>query len=144
MAAFALVMFLLSAISAEDICGYKVDATVEIISKTGEKTLFSVGIADTPQKHEKGLMFCKELKKGRGLLFIFNDDRQHFFWMKNTPVELAIIYINREFKIVSVRRGEPFSQKTLPSIFESRYVLEINWMEGKKIVPGDSVKFKMK
>lgn len=91
-------------------------------------------IADTPQKHEKG----------RGLFFIFNEDRQHFFWMKNTPIELAIIYINSDFKVVSVRKGEPFSEKTLPSIFESRYILEVNWAEGGKILPGDKVFFKMK
>ncbi|HQN73902.1 MAG TPA: DUF192 domain-containing protein, partial [bacterium] len=67
-----------------------------------------------------------------------------FFWMKNTTVELAIIYIDRNFNVVSIKRGKPLSEATLPSIFPSRYVLEVNWAEGKKIVPGDSVDIRSK
>jgi len=139
-----LVTLLFSAIFAEDVCGYRIDATVSVTSKTGEKSSFNVGIAETPQKHEKGLMHCSELKKGAGLFFIFNDDREHFFWMKNTTIELAIIYIDRDFKVVSVRKGKPLDETLLPSGKPSRYVLEINWEEGRKVMQGDKVSFKMK
>lgn len=89
-------------------------------------------------------MQCSELKKGTGLFFIFNDDREHFFWMKNTTIELAIIYIDRDFKVVSVRKGKPLDETLLPSGKPSRYVLEINWEEGRKVMQGDKVSFKMK
>jgi uncharacterized protein len=139
---FATLLF--SVISAEEICSYPAEAEITITSKTGDKISFVVGIAETPAEHEKGLMHCPELKKGKGLFFIFNDDREHFFWMKNTTVELAIIYIDRDFNVVSIKRGKPLSETTLPSIFPSRYVLEVNWAEGVKILSGDKVSFKMK
>ena len=130
-------------ISAENICGYPKDATVEVTSATGEKKFFSVGIAETDALHEKGLMYCKKMEKNQGLFFIFDNDRQRFFWMKNTTIELAVIFIDRDFNVVSVRRGVPLSKTTLPSIKPVRYVLEVNWSEGAKILPGDKVKLKM-
>lgn len=130
-------------IFAEDICGYPKEATVEITSATGGKKLFSVGIAETDAEHEKGLMFCEKLGKDQGLFFVFNVEEPHFFWMKNTPVELAVIYVSRDFKVVSVRRGTPFSTATLPSIYPSMFVLEVNWKEGASVMPGDKVKMKM-
>lgn len=139
-----LVALQFSLISAEEICGYKPQATVSIRRSEGNSKNFTVGIADTPQKYEKGLMYCKELKNGTGLFFIFNNDRLHYFWMKNTPLTLAIIYIDHKFTVVSVGKGTPMSTKMVPSLKPVRYVLEVNWEEGKDIKPGDKIVFKMK
>lgn len=130
-------------ISAENICGYPKDAAVEVTSATGAKKFFSVGIAETDALHEKGLMYCRKMEKDQGLFFIFDNDRQRFFWMKNTTIELAVIFIDRDFNVVSVRRGVPLSKTTLPSVKPVRFVLEVNWSEGAKILPGDKVRLKM-
>ena len=130
-------------ISAENICGYPKDATVEVTSDRGEKKFFSVGIAETDSLHEKGLMYCRKMEKDQGLFFIFDNDQQRFFWMKNTTIELAVIFIDREFNVVSVRRGVPLSKTTLPSVKPVRFVLEVNWEAGKSILPGDKIKLKM-
>lgn len=87
-------------------------------------------------------MFCDKLPEKTGLLFVFNNDRIHYFWMKNTKIPLAIIYIDKDGKVVSKRKGKPFSEKMLSSIFPVRYALEINWKEGLKIKPGDKVSFR--
>ena len=130
-------------ISAENICGYPKDAAVEVTSATGEKKFFSVGIAETDSKHEKGLMYCKKMEKDQGLFFIFDNDAERFFWMKNTTIELAVIFIDRDFNVVSVRRGIPLSKTTLPSVKPVRFVLEVNWDAGKSVIPGDKIKLKM-
>ena len=130
-------------ISAENICGYPKDAAVEVTSATGAKKFFSVGIAETDEKHEKGLMYCRKMEKDQGLFFIFDNDRQRFFWMKNTTIELAVIFIDRDFNVVAVRRGVPLSKTTLPSVKPVRYVLEVNWEAGKTVLPGDKVRLKM-
>ena len=130
-------------ISAENICGYQKEATVEVTSSTGGKKLFSVGIATTDKEHENGLMYCKKLEKNKGLFFIFEEERQRFFWMKNTPVELAVIFIDRDFRVITVRRGIPLSKTTLPSVKPSKFVLEVNWKDGMSILPGDKIKLKM-
>jgi uncharacterized membrane protein (UPF0127 family) len=135
--------FQLSVISAETICSYNPDATISINTSTKEKLSFTTGIAETDEKHVKGLMNCKELKKGTGLFFIFNDDAPRYFWMKNTSLELAIIYIDSDYKVISIKKGIPFNESTLPSIFPARFVLEINWNESGRIKPGDKISFKM-
>ena len=131
-------------ISAENICGYPKDATVEVTSDRGEKKFFSVGIAETDALHEKGLMYCKKMEKDQGLFFIFDNDRQRFFWMKNTTIELAVIFIDRDFNVVSVRHGVPLSKTTLPSVKPVRFVLEVAWEAGKSVLPGDKVKLNLK
>ena len=130
-------------ISAENICGYPKDATVEVTSDRGEKKFFSVGIAETDSKHEKGLMYCKKMEKDQGLFFIFDNDAERFFWMKNTTIELAVIFIDRDFNVVSVRHGVPLSKTTLPSVKPVRFVLEVAWEAGRSILPGDKVKLKI-
>lgn len=135
--------FQFSVISAETVCGYNPDATITITNAKGEKTPFITGIAYTPEKHQLGLMNCSKLTKGTGLFFIFDDDAVRYFWMKNTSIELAIIYIDKDNKIVSIKKGIPFSESTMPSIFPARFVLEINWNESLNMKPGDKVSFKM-
>lgn len=132
-----------SAISADNICGYSPDATVTVTASQKENISFITGIADDTAKHQKGLMDCASLKKGTGLFFIFEDDAPRYFWMKNTLIGLAVIYIDKDFRVVSIRKGIPLSENTMPSIFPARYVLEINWDESLKIKPGDKVSFRM-
>ena len=50
-------------------------------------------VADTPQKHQKGLMFVTELPENKGMLFVFDQEQDQFFWMKNTLID----FINSPF-----------------------------------------------
>ncbi|MCX5886806.1 MAG: DUF192 domain-containing protein [Proteobacteria bacterium] len=45
---------------------------------------FQVELAVTPDARARGLMFRKHLDKDRGMLFIFEEEDIHPFWMKNT------------------------------------------------------------
>ncbi len=135
------VLFQFTIISADKVCGYDLNTKVTVKTAKGKKLSFKVGIADTPEKQEKGLMFCEKLAEKTGLLFVFSNDRVHYFWMKNTKITLAIIYIDKDGKIVSIRKGEPLSKELLSSIFPVRYALEINWKEASEISPGDKVIF---
>lgn len=136
------VLFQFSIISADKVCGYEQSLTVTVKTAKGKELKFRSGIADTPEKQEKGLMFCDKLPEKTGLLFVFKTDRVHYFWMKNTKIPLAIIYVDSDGKVVSKRKGEPYSEKLLSSIFPVRYTLEINWKEGLEIKPGDKVSFR--
>ena len=142
-ALLALILLNFFLISAEDICGYPKEASVEITSRTGAKKIFSVGIAETEKEHEQGLMFCKKMEQNQGLFFIFDVERPHFFWMKNTLIELAVIFADRDFNVIAVRKGVPLSKTTLPSVKPSQFVLEVNWEAGKSVLPGDKIRLKM-
>jgi hypothetical protein len=55
-------------------------------------------LALTPEEQSKGLMFRTELREDRGMLFVFEDAGEKNFWMKNTFVELDMIFLNKDLK----------------------------------------------
>ncbi|MFA6433115.1 MAG: DUF192 domain-containing protein [Elusimicrobiales bacterium] len=57
-----------------------------------------VELALTQEEQAKGLMFRKELAGDRGMLFVFKDGGGKDFWMKNTFVELDIVFLDKELK----------------------------------------------
>ena len=67
-------------------------------------------LALTREEQTKGLMFRKELKQDRGMLFVFKEAGEKSFWMKSTFVELDIVFLDKDLKI-----GKVFHRVT-PSI----------------------------
>src|SRR5512135_523644 len=66
-----------------------------VVLESGGKSLpVAVELADTEAKRERGLMFRKELPDGRGMLFLFDEEGEHSFWMKDTLIPLDLIYVD--------------------------------------------------
>lgn len=92
---------------------------------------FEVELAKTEREREQGLMFRNTLKEDEGMLFIFDKDEVHLFWMKNTLIPLDIIWIDKNYNVVFIsKNSQPCKLKNIcpainPGVF-SRYVLEIN------------------
>ncbi len=85
-----------------------------------------VEIADTPTKRTLGLQYRQELAEDQGMLFLFTEERVQTFWMKNTPISLDLIFVNRHKKIVGiVHRAVPFSTASLAVRYPSQFVLEV-------------------
>ena len=78
----------------------------------------------------------------QGMLFVFDDVSQRFFYMKNTKIPLDLIYLNENKSIVSFHENaQPFDESSLPSNFPAKYVLEINagLIETWSLSVGDSI-----
>jgi uncharacterized membrane protein (UPF0127 family) len=78
------------------------------------------------------------------MIFLFPAESQQTFWMKNTPIPLDMIFINRDRKIVGiVEQATPFTLDPRSVNGDSQYVLEINGGLAKKygFAKGDSVRF---
>ena len=117
---------------------------VTITTKDGRTVSFGVEIADTPSKREMGLQYRRDLAADRGMIFLFPAESQQSFWMKNTPLPLDMIFINRERKIVGiVEQTVPFSLDPRSVTAPSQFVLEINGGLAKRhaIKAGDAVRF---
>jgi uncharacterized protein len=117
---------------------------VTIATKEGRELTFQVEVADTPAKREMGLQYRRDLAPDRGMIFVFPNESEHNFWMKNTPIPLDMIFINREHRIVGiVEQAVPFSTDSRSVPGSSQFVLEINGGLSKRhgIKPGDSVRF---
>jgi len=118
--------------------------TVAISTESGREVVFYVEVADTPAKRELGLQYRRELGDDRGMLFLFASESRQTFWMKNTPIPLDMIFINRDRKIVGVvEQAVPYSLESRSVGAPSQYVLEINGGLAKRhgIKAGDSVRF---
>ena len=53
-------------------------------------------LALTKAEAEKGLMHRENLPENAGMLFVFNEETPHYFWMKNTFVNLDMIFIGKD------------------------------------------------
>ena len=71
-------------------------------------------IADTPKKAEKGLMFVKNLPADEGMLFVFDKPEIHHFWMKNTLIDLDIIFILPDGEITQLYEKVPHTYTYTP------------------------------
>lgn len=94
-------------------------------------TVISVEIAKTTAQREKGLMFRESLSNSYGMLFVFPNQRFLTFWMKNTFVELDMVFLNDERRITGIHARVPKSGKNMSDARVARrsgvgrYVLEL-------------------
>jgi uncharacterized protein len=103
----------------------------------------SVEVAKTPEERQKGLMNRKQLGKDEGMLFVFDAEDYHGFWMKNTLIPLSIAFIDRNGKIVAITDMKPLTLDSHDPPQPIFYALEMNkgWFSGHGIKVGDVVRF---
>jgi len=94
---------------------------------TGERKLsFRVELALTPADQNRGLMFRQSLAADEGMLFVFDRQSVHTFWMKNTLIPLDMLFIDKDRRIVGVvENAEPQTETGRSVGKPSQYVLEI-------------------
>jgi len=99
-------------------------------------TCYEVEIANSPDERSLGLMNRPHLEEDKGMLFIFEEPKKHYFWMKNTLIPLDIIWLNQNQEIIYVNENTPpCVTQTCESYGpdeDSKYVLEINGGEFQK------------
>lgn len=90
---------------------------------------FDSEIAVTAAERGRGLMYREALARDHGMLFVFPEEGLHHFWMKDTRIELDIIFIAADRKVVSIsRRAQPCRKDPCPRYSpegNAAYVLEI-------------------
>ncbi len=102
----------------------------------------AVEVVSTPEALARGLMYRTELADGRGMLFVFPDESDRRFWMKNTLIPLDMIFIGADGTIVGIHRdATPLSTATVGVGRPSRYVLEVpgGWAARSGVAPGQRV-----
>jgi len=106
---------------------------------------FDVWVADTEARAEQGLMFVHELPAARGMVFPFARPRVEAMWMKNTYIELDMLFIGTDGHVVKIiERARPLSLDTLSSDVPVGAVLELKGGEVRHLGlhVGDQVSWK--
>jgi uncharacterized protein len=104
-----------------------------------------VWVADTEPRAEQGLMFVSDLPDTLGMVFPLDSPRVETMWMKNTYIELDMLFIRADGHVSKIiARAAPLSLSTLSSDTPVSAVLELRGGEAAKLglKVGDTVSWK--
>lgn len=129
----------------EKVIAFKKEGDLSITSASNKTlTSFAIEIADTPYERETGLMYRKSLDENHGMLFVFDQEQILSFYMKNTPLSLDLLFINKELEIVHIHKNAtPKDPTAIGSKYPARYVLELaaGTCDKNQLQTGDIVQY---
>ena len=122
----------------------------EAIVRIGDAA-FSVDLAVLPEERQQGLSGREFMAESSGMLFVFEEESQLHFWMKEMMFPLDIIWIDAQCQLLEVAENVPrpppgTSNSEIPRVQSpspALYVLEINagMAAGAGLSAGDAVRF---
>ncbi len=88
---------------------------------------YIVDVSDTAYTKMKGLSGRESLSQNHGMIFMFENEDKHGFWMKDMNFSIDIIWIDKNFVVNHIEKD--VSPQTYPKVFypdaPSLYVLEL-------------------
>jgi uncharacterized protein len=119
-----------------------VDPDPLIVATSHGERSFTIEIADDPGERERGLMFREDMDDAHGMLFVFQDQRDVGFWMKNTPMPLDLLFIAQDGTVKAIKPGVSMSEAVISPGVPVRFVLELKAGIAAKngIVDGDKAR----
>ena len=122
------------------------EGELTIVREDESAVVVNIEIADTEEEREQGLMYREELGEYNGMLFIFEEEGNNSFWMKNTKISLDLIFINSRKEIIeTIENAQPCEEghvcpKLTPQV-EYMYCLEVNsdFVEENRVEEGNVV-----
>jgi uncharacterized membrane protein (UPF0127 family) len=100
-----------------------------------------VEIASSPEEQQQGLMFRDSLDEYSGMIFVYDQEQQMSFWMKNTLIPLSIAFISEEGIINEIHDMQPLDLTSTRARYPAKYALEVNqgFFQRNGIQVGDKV-----
>ncbi len=124
---------------ADKICQYKVTQIT-----IGSNKLLTKN-ACTQTELSQGLMNIKQMDEDVGMFFIFPNELELEFWMKNTYIPLDIAYINNKLEIVDIHTMKPHDTTSIKSKKLASMAIEVNsgYFKKHNIKIGDKIEIKL-
>lgn len=104
----------------------------------GDTSLF-VEVADTRTERQTGLMNRACLGDNSGMLFVYPQDVENTFWMKETLIPLSIAWVKADGTVLGVDDMAPQTEDLHAPPAPYRYAIEANqgWFTQHGIAAGD-------
>ena len=98
---------------------------------------YTVKVVKDEEAMRKGLRGVKKLPESEGMWFEFEEPQTVQFEMDGTEIDLSIVFIDEELKVISIEEGKAGDEDEYIEEDNVKYVLEVNPTEDIK--PGDQV-----
>lgn len=92
---------------------------------------YDIYIARSNEQKAKGFQGFSSLPDDEGMLFVNDRPEDVFYHMKNVGMPLDLVFMDDDFKVLSVKRGEPNDETPIKE-YGVTYVLEVNANSGIK------------
>ena len=105
-------------------------------------SLLHLEIAITVEERERGLMGRTSLPVGSGMIFVFDHPQTVYFWMKDTPIPLDMVFLSSDGKVVGTHENAvPEDRTVISSPAGVQYVIEVAGGAARRLglLPGSSV-----
>jgi len=98
-----------------------------------------VEIADDLAERQQGLMSRETLDAGKGMLFVFEEEAFHSFYMRNTLIPLDIAWLDESQIIVDIQQMEPETENLHTPSRPALFALEVpqGWFAQEGVEIGD-------
>ncbi len=107
---------------------------------------FALEVAADNLARQRGYMGREKIGPREGMIFVFDDDERHSFWMKDCKVALDIVWLDRNLRVVwvAVDRQPCPASGDCPSIvppLSARYVVEFaaGTVTTESLHPGEAI-----
>ncbi len=125
---------------------FQKEGTLQFLDETSSNVLASIDIeiAETDDDRTRGMMWRRSMEEEQGMLFLMERQEMQAFWMLNTYIPLDIIFIDENFRIVTIRKNAvPQTLDQVPSSQPALYVLEVNggYCDRHEIKEGHFIKY---
>lgn len=100
-----------------------------------------VEVANKPESRAKGLMNRNFLADDRGMIFVFPSETHFSIWMKNTPIDLSVIFANKYGRIINIEHMTRNTLKSHSPASPAMFAIEISQGSpiARKAKPGDLI-----
>jgi uncharacterized protein len=100
--------------------------------------VIDAAVAANDPDREQGLMYRTQLAPNEGMLFVFDVNAVHCFWMKNTLIPLSIAFMRADGTITDIDEMQAETTNNHCPRNNGVYALEMSqgWFSAKGIKPG--------
>jgi uncharacterized protein len=99
---------------------------LEVVKLTVAGKDFYAWVMDTESKGAEGMMFIEDgdVKDDEAMIFVYAEEQQMGFWMKNTHIPLDIAFLNKDKTILNVATMKAFDETSTRSTGAAMYAVE--------------------
>jgi uncharacterized protein len=83
------------------------DGTLTVVTAAGDRLEYPVLVARTAEQRTQGMMGVLDLGGYAGMVFVFEEDTEAGFWMRDTSMPLSIAFLTFGGRVVSTADMEP-------------------------------------